>query len=162
MPPTAIAVIVLALGAVVVALMPDVNGTFVALLTPAKATACVLAVTTGEAVEFEGLRTLFFVNTFLNYKGRGGEERNEGGGDILVNDMHDAVRNNDISDSNLRGVDKDFLVYALDSDSFAAENSGQRLVREAGGEERGVADCAGYNVVFEDAGELIGGQGAGC
>lgn len=40
MPPNAAAVIVLALGAVVVALMPDVNGTFDALLTPANATAC--------------------------------------------------------------------------------------------------------------------------
>jgi hypothetical protein len=40
MPPNAAAVIVLALGAVVVALIPDVNGTFEADETLAKATAC--------------------------------------------------------------------------------------------------------------------------
>jgi len=60
--PPAIAVIVLALGAVVVAEIPDVNGTFDALLTPANATACVLAVGTGDAVVFDGLRTLFLIN----------------------------------------------------------------------------------------------------
>jgi hypothetical protein len=54
--------------------MPDVNGTFVALLTSAKATACVLAVTTGEAVEFEGLRTLFWVSILLLYA-RGKERK---------------------------------------------------------------------------------------
>lgn len=51
-------VIVLALGAVVVAEMPLVKGTAATAVAPAKATACVVAVTTGMALLLEGLRTL--------------------------------------------------------------------------------------------------------
>lgn len=57
-PPCAAAVAVLALGAVVVAEMPEVKGTFDADETPAKATAWLVAVGIGVAVVFEGLRTL--------------------------------------------------------------------------------------------------------
>jgi hypothetical protein len=52
-------VLVLALGAVVVATIPLVKGTFVAEETPAKATAWVVAVGIGVAVWLEGLSTLF-------------------------------------------------------------------------------------------------------
>jgi predicted aconitase with swiveling domain len=52
------AVIVLALGAVVVAEIPLVNGTEETEVAPANATAWVVAVTTGMAVLFEGFRTL--------------------------------------------------------------------------------------------------------
>jgi len=50
---------VLALGAVVVAEIPDVKGVSGAAEAPAKATAWLVAVGTGEAVVFEGLSTLF-------------------------------------------------------------------------------------------------------
>jgi hypothetical protein len=60
-PPCAAPVIVLALGAVVVAEIPLVKGTAATEEAPAKATACVVAVTTGIAVLLEGLRTLKFV-----------------------------------------------------------------------------------------------------
>lgn len=51
-------VIVLALGAVVVAEIPLVKGTAATPVAPANATACVVAVTTGMAVLLAGLSTL--------------------------------------------------------------------------------------------------------
>lgn len=51
----------LALGAVVVALMPDVNGTLEAEEAPANATGWAVATVFAIAVELAGLRTLGFV-----------------------------------------------------------------------------------------------------
>jgi hypothetical protein len=59
-------VIVLALGAVVVALIPDVNGTFDAAEAPTNATAWLVAVGMGAAVELAGLSTLLSnISSFL-------------------------------------------------------------------------------------------------
>jgi hypothetical protein len=79
--PAAAAVIVLALGAVVVAEIPLVNGTAATEEAPAKAIGCVVAVgLAGVAVELEGLRTL--VRALVNkYKNQGRVlERNGIGG----------------------------------------------------------------------------------
>jgi hypothetical protein len=57
-------VLVLALGAVVVATIPLVKGTLVAEEAPAKATAWVVAVEIGVAVWLEGLSTLFDISIF--------------------------------------------------------------------------------------------------
>jgi hypothetical protein len=57
-------VLVLALGAVVVATIPLVKGTLVAEETSAKATAWVVAVGIGVAVWLEGLSTLFKISIF--------------------------------------------------------------------------------------------------
>jgi hypothetical protein len=50
---------------VIVAEIPEVNGTFDADETPANATAWLVAVGTGVAVVFEGLSTLFGIHQLL-------------------------------------------------------------------------------------------------
>jgi hypothetical protein len=61
------AVLVLALGAVVVATIPLVKGTLVAEETPAKATAWVVAVGIGVAVWLEGLSTLYSIYISISW-----------------------------------------------------------------------------------------------
>ena len=69
--PYAAAVLVLALGAVVVAEIPDVKGTFDTEETPAKAIAWLVAVGTGVAVVLEGLSTLEKLISHLSEENKG-------------------------------------------------------------------------------------------
>jgi hypothetical protein len=104
MPPNAAAVIVLALGAVVVAEIPDVKGASEAAEAPAKATGWLVAVGTGEAVVFEGLSTLFLrsVSKSANpsaklkqeKRWRGRESKGKRRRCVLINNMHNPICDN--------------------------------------------------------------------
>jgi len=116
--PAAAAVIVLALGAVVVAEIPLVKGTAATEEAPAKATGCVVAVgLTGVAVELDGLRTL--VGALVDeYKKEGRvEEKNRivgrKRGALLVNDMHNTISHNDIRDRYLSTIHENLLIHKL-------------------------------------------------
>lgn len=71
--------------------------------------------------------------------------------------MHDAIRNQDIRDDDAGGVYVDGSV--LDGDGYRSTADGHEC---AVGKRGRVANGAVYDVVFEDLGELSGGEGADC
>ena len=66
--------------------------------------------------------------------GWGGEEEQRGRQrDLLINNMHDSICDDDIGDCDLSRVDKHLLIHILDRDLCANERR-ERLVCETGGQ----------------------------
>lgn len=138
---------------VAVGTIPDVNGESTTDETPAKAGGCGVASGWMAAVVFCGLRTL----RTCQYKPHvnGGQR---GDGDVLVNNMHHAIRRNDIRNQNLCRVDKQLAVEPAHRQVLPLGRG--ELHRAAGGDEVGAeADAAREDVVVEDACEGLWGQG---
>ena len=123
--------------------MPLVKGTLEAEWAPEKAAVAVEAVALGVAAVAAGLRTLLWCGGVSGGRWGRGEK---GSGGLLVNDMDDAVGDEDVGEDDLGAVDEDAAVFDVD---------GQGLV-DGGGEFGGVLEQGavvhdeGHDVVADD------------
>ena len=141
---------------VAVGTIPEVNGESTTDDTPAKAGGCGVASGWMAAVVFWGLRTLWVACQYvlIYHTEMGGGK----GWNALVNDVHDAIGGNDVGNQDPRRVDKQLAVEPAHREVLALARG--ELHWAPGGDEVGAeADAPRQDVVVEDAGEGLRGQG---
>lgn len=128
---------------------PEVKGTSVADEAPEKAAGCEVALATGVAVVMLGFRTLS-----KPASADGQYSRRSRGENLLVDDVHDTVGDQDIRHDDLGGVDEHGAVDHGDGQTLAVHGFERGAVLQGGR----VADGSVDDVVLEDAGDLLGGH----